>query len=741
MLTRLPQGASEQSGVAGAAIEEAELSLLGLLDLVQRWRGLFIASILAFLLLAVAFIMLPPPQYTARATMLIDSNTSRGLDLQTALNLAGDAPFVDTQVEVLKSENIALAVINRLKILENERYLAPLGAGAVLGQMISALRTPEPISAEEKLRGTVEAFARRLDVRRIGRTYAFEIQFTSIDAELAAQVANAVVEVYVLDQLDAKFTASQRASLWLLERLRELGKQANDAERAVVEFKNKNNIIESGKDMLMNEQQLGEINSQLVTARAATAEARAKLDRINEILAVPDPTVADASVTDALGNEVIIKLRNQFADLAKREADWVVRLGPAHLSVINIRNDMREIKKSIREELKRIGQGYRSDFEIAKSRQQSIEESLGLAVNQSQLTSKAQVDLKELQSTAQSYRTLYDSFLQRQLEATQQQSFPLTEARAVTVATPPLLRSNPSPVLVVVLAIFAGAMVGGGLVMFKELSDQTLRSSDAVEATFGLPCIASIPMLDKSTLSSQLMKARNPFMRECIREPMGRLAENLRELKVAIDLDPGGRRLRVIGFVSSVPGEGKTTIASNFAELMAHAGSRVILIDGDLRRHSLTNAVAPKGSKKGLLEVLEGHCKLEDVLINREDTSLKILPVFRERHRVHTSDLLSSGAMRTLLEGFRKDYDLVVVDLPPLMPIIDARAVAPYIDGLVFVAKWGKTRKSIIRAGLTCAPVVQERVIGIVLSQVDMKVATRYENYSYYNQYSNYYTT
>ena len=354
MLTRVPTETNEPKLEAPVS-ESADLSLMRMLDLVQRWRGLFLASIAACLLIAICYIVLPPSHYTASATMLIDSNTSRGIDPLAALNLAGDAPLVDTQVEILKSENIARAVITRLKMLENERYLAPIGFGSVLGGIKNLFKSEEPRSEEEKLRGAVGVFSKRLEVRRLGRTYAFEIEFTSVDPELAAQVANAVVETYVIDQLDAKFSASQRASLWLQERLRELGKQANDAERAVVEFKNKNNIVESGKGLLMNEQQLSEVNSQLVTARASTAEARAKLDRINAILASPDPAEADAAVTEALANDVIVKLRNQYADLAKREADWVVRLGPSHLSVINVRNDMREIKKQIREELKRIG--------------------------------------------------------------------------------------------------------------------------------------------------------------------------------------------------------------------------------------------------------------------------------------------------------------------------------------------------------------------------------------------------
>ena len=161
------------------------------------------------------------------------------------------------------------------------------------------------------------------------------------------------------------------------------------------------------------------------------------------MLSSPDVT---ATVADTLKSEVISKLRSQYLELARREADWTPRYGANHLAVVNVRNQMRELQNSIRNELERIAETYQSDFEIAKQHEDSVQKQLDQAVSQSHVTNEAQVALRELESNAQTYRALYDNFLQRYMESVQQQSFPITEARVITAATPPLSKSKPKGV-------------------------------------------------------------------------------------------------------------------------------------------------------------------------------------------------------------------------------------------------------------------------------------------------------
>src|SRR6202011_1334218 len=224
----------------------------------------------------------------------------------------------------------------------------------------------------------------------------------------------------------------------------------------------------------MSEQQLAELSSALVQARANTAEAKARLDRVNQILREDNPDPANkntATVADSLRNEVVTKLRQQYLEIAPREAEWSRRYGHTHLAAVNLRNQMADIRHSLGDELRRIAETYKSDYEIAKSRQDSVEQSLSSIVSQSQVTNQAQIQLRELESTSQTFRALYDNFLQRYMESVQQQSFPITEARLITKATPPAQKDYRKTFLGLAVVPVGGLLLGFALAFFRELMD------------------------------------------------------------------------------------------------------------------------------------------------------------------------------------------------------------------------------------------------------------------------------
>jgi succinoglycan biosynthesis transport protein ExoP len=265
--------------------------------------------------------------------------------------------------------------------------------------------------------------------------------------------------------------------------LNELRGQASAAERAVVEYKTKNNIVDTG-GRLMNEQQLAELNTALVQARAAKAEAQARLDRITQILRDdnPDPTAAaTATVTESLQSPIITQLRQQYLDIAQREALFSSRYGNNHLAVVNLRNRMQEIRRSIIDELKRIAQANKSDYDIAQARENSLEKSLAESVAGSQTTNKAQIELRQLESAAQTYRALYNNFQQRYMDSVQTQSLPMTEARVITRASPPLAKTSPKSFRILAAATMGGLVLGLGLAMLREMSDRMFRTGKQVE--------------------------------------------------------------------------------------------------------------------------------------------------------------------------------------------------------------------------------------------------------------------
>lgn len=723
----------------------------GVADLIafaRRQSTIIVAVTLACLGAGVLYLVNTQPSFTGQATMIIDTHKNNVFQQQL---LIGDSPvdsaMVESQVEVLRSENIASSVIKQLHLIDDAEFVGP--GGGLLGGLVSAvsgLMDPDAPRSQTGLnRRAVEAFASRLSVKRVGLTYIIEIAFISNDPAKAAQIANAVADAYINDQLNAKYQATQRASVWLQERIAELRKQSSSAEHAVVDFRNKNNLVNSG-GRLMNEQQLSELNTQLILTRGQTAEAKARLDRINEIVSV-EP---DATVTDTLKNEVITKLRQQYLELKAREAEWSARYGSQHQAAIQLRNQMQELRHSIKDELQRIAQTYKSDYEIAKQRESALEKGVNEAVSGTQVTDQAQVSLRDLESSAQTYRTLYNNFLQRYTESVQQQSFPITEARVITAASPPLTKSKPKTTLTLLISSFLGLGLGMLVGRLRDLSDRSFRTSDQVEAVLGLNCIGILPLLQPSgpakngippvSISPGGPRAINhdaEVFSEIVQAPFSRFTEGLRALKVAADLANIDRSKKVVAVTSTLPNEGKSTIAACLAQLIAQGGARVVLIDSDLRNPSLTRRLAPHASF-GVLELLQGTKTFSEVVWTDPVTKLDFLPAVVGSKIAHTSEILSSQPMVMLFERLRAEYDYVIVDLSPVAPVVDVRSTSGLVDSYIYVVEWGRTRVDAVSHALTDAKNVHEKMVGVVLNKANISMLSRYEAHkgSYYtNKY------
>jgi exopolysaccharide transport family protein len=580
-----------------------------------------------------------------------------------------------------------------------------------------------------------------------------EISFSSSSAERAAVTANAIANTYITDQLNAKYDASRTATAWLQDRLRELGKQALTAERAVNVFKSQNNIV-AADGKLMDEQQVTDLNSRLVAARAQTSEALTRLNRFGTILASNSADSAsigtlDASGSDALSNPIINSLRQQYLENARREIEYSARLGRDHLAVVNLRTQMRGIRASILDEVRRLAESSRSDFEVAKQRQQEIEKQLALAVSQSRTTNSAEVTMRELETSAKGYRSLYETFLQRYMGSVQQESFPISEARVISPATPPQGKSKPKTGMILALGILGGIALGTALGFLRDIMDRVFRTAAQIEAALQLPCLSLVPLLrnpEQKKLSpraavqvdrdfgQRTLSTSSGMYWAATAMPLSRFAESIRSVKLAIDLNPMKTSNKIVGITSALPNEGKSTIAASLAQLIAHAGKRVIIVDCDLRNPSLSANLAPNATA-GIIDVLSGARSLEETVWRDPKTNLAFLPAAKRAPLFHTSEILSAEHTRKLFDKLRATYDYVIVDLPPLAPIVDVRATTPLIDCFILVVEWGRTRTDVVQHALHTAPNVYEALIGTVLNKTDMKAMKRYDNYhnDYYN--------
>jgi succinoglycan biosynthesis transport protein ExoP len=748
------------------------------------------------LVLGAIFLLTATPRYTSTGQLIIDTRKIQLFQQQSVLaDGMVDTAMIDSQVQVLQSKNVALSVIRDLKLTQDPEFVG--GVRSVLGSIVGAVGSivtiltggsGDDVSTEFLEYKAVGYLTKNFKVKQLGRSYVIEYAFTALNPQKAAQIANALAEAYIVDQLEAKYQATRRASVWMQERIKELRDQAQQAARAVEDFKQRNNIItfntgQGNGTRLINEQQLQELNTQLTLTRAQTAEAKAKLDRVEDILR-SGGDIGDATVADVLRNEVITRLRQQLLDANKREAEWSVRYGAGHQAVQKLQAEMVQLKRVIQEELKRIAETYKSDYEIAKVREDSIQASLNGVIRDAGATNQAQIALRDLESTAQTYQSLYDNFLQRYTEALQQQSFPITEARVITSAVRPYVKSYPQTLLVVAIGLVLGLLGGLAAAFLREQLDRVFRTISDVEHVLHVSCFGLLPLvrpggsggkgsspgqpagklslgnlsvgkLSTSMLASVLSgsageeaPAPGPagslaMLRYTLDAPFSRFSETLRSVKVAADLAEISRPIKVLGIVSAIPNEGKSTVAANLAQMIAHSGKKTLLIDADLRNPSLSRRLIGATSDAtahtaGTIEVLTGKAPLEQVLLADPATGLHILPTVVQERIANTNDILTSAAMRTLLDQLRGRYDFVILDLPPLGPVVDARAMAPMIDAFLMVIDWGRTKIDVVTEALQSSEAIRDRLLGAVLNKVNVKAMSKFETYKgsyYFNKY------
>lgn len=723
----------------------AVLSFDRVTDVLRRQWPLITAAVGASLALVIVYLVLAKPMYTANARIMMDTRQTQVLDKDSGTNSALiDTGYVDSQVEVINSDDLILSIVRRLRLTEDPEFNGsnPGLLAVVTGKIMSVFESGEPPTQERIEHAVVESIQKSLRVERVLTTYVLSLNYRAHSPDKAVKIVNAIADAYIVGALEAKYQSTKRATEWLQQRSVELSEQATASDRAVQTFKAEHNIVGTSRG-LMSEQQLSDLNTQLVQARAATAEAKARLDRIE---AISDQDLAQPTVTDALNNSVITRLRAQYLDLQAQYADWSRRYGKTHLAAVNLANKMEELRKNIADELHRIGDAYRSDYEIAKSREASLDKNVKELVAQAGHTGQAEVKLRDLESAADTYRNLYNNFLEKLQSATQNQSFPLSEARLISTATKPDRKSSPRTVLALVGGLVGGLCLGFGAAFARELLNDVLRTPGEVEDELGVKCLGVLPDIRPPTKTRALLSASAKadeagLSRYVVDHPFSRFAETLRNIKVSIDVARMTREIKVIGIVSSLPKEGKTTVAANFAQLIAMTGHRTILIDGDLHTRSLTRELAPNANS-GLIEALSDPTGFSYHVQRSKETGLDFLPSIVASRMVNSADVIASRPMADLLAMLREHYEYIIIDLAPVMPVADSKAFSVLIDAMVYVIEWGATTRAALQESISGSEILQKKLLGAVLNRANPKMLGRIEAYkgkhrnSYYVEHS-----
>jgi polysaccharide biosynthesis transport protein len=728
----------------------------------RRYLAVLIGLLLA-LPVGALYLLLTPPTYTASSIMMIETRQSPLLG-----GAPNDMAWIESQIGILKSLNVVAYVVKQLRLAEDPEFTRP--DPGLLDKLLAGFgwRTPEPKSDAERVGAAIGALSRGLEVRRIGQSYMMKIDFRSQNPELATKIANAMIDAYIFEQLNAKYQANRRAGDWLQERLQALREQAAAAERAAIEFREKNHIVQTAGG-LMNEKELSEMSNRLAAAHSHTADLQARLERVAAVRQAyqqdQPAAAADETVSEAMSNGIITQLRTKYLELVNREADWSVRYGKNHTAVVNLRNQIREIRKSIREELGRIEEVFKSEYEIAKKSEDTVQKGQAGLLSQSADTNHAQVTLFSLEAAAKSYRKIYDDFLKLHTEAVQQQSFPISDARSVSSAS--AIQTGPKTALTWVITVLAGSMLGVGFGALREILDRGFRTKEQVKTILETECLALVPLLKDGSsrrfFGHQQVIARQPRANlpisivrradlKSIRSPSKMLriiqdspsspyAEAIRSIKLNLDMvgAKANSTTKVIGLTSCLASEGKSTLAAAMAGQIAQTGgARVILVDCDLRNPSLSRALAPD-AEVGFLDVVAGNADLSDAVWNDPATGMAFLPTVPNRRLPNPTEMLASDAARSLFVALQIKYDYVVVDLAPMIADVDLRVASRLVASCILVIEWGSTKVEAVQYALRHAPDMRENIVGVVLNKVDLDALGRFDRYSanYYHQSEN----
>lgn len=696
----------------------------------RRWR-LIAAVALAAIAVSVALAVFLPTRYEASAVIQIDPRRKSIANVDPIVaDIKADTTTIESEVEILRSRAVALRVIDTLGLRDKleadaNTWWARLSRALSFraeparsdrkAASIDELIAPKPGSYEPERDAVVMAFLDTLKVQRVRVTQLIEIKATASDPVMAARIANTMAEVYIASQLEAKSRATTMATGLLEEKLDSLRKRVGEAERRVEQYKAEHQIYDTEGQSLA-EKQLARTMEQTVLARNATAEARAKYELAQKLMRAGD---GGTTLVEVLQNVTVRQLKEQAAAVSRREAELLTKYGPKHPEIQKVRAELHETQAHLRSEIERVVENLRNEFEVASDREKQLAAGLTAMKSQQVADKDAGVDLRELERDATTTKQLFEALLARYKQTSETQGLQLPDARLVERADVPVSPSAPKRKLILLLGLAAGLCLGIVLALSLELLTDGIGRPEDVERVLELAHLTSLPML-----SGPGMPLLDPMrsVRQIVAEPGGAFAEAIRGARREIDIKRTAGAARVVLIASSLPNEGSGMVASNLAHHYGMTGQRVLLIDGDLRRSTLTRQLAPHRST-GLIEALATGGAVERAILRDATTGLHFLPASGPAPvSASPPDLLESRAMVEALARLKTQFDTIVIDAPPLLPVIDGRILADHSDQIVLVMVWRRTPKQLARKALNALGRNQRKIAGVIVAEVDPAV-------------------
>ena len=725
-------------GAAHPAIGPVQPEVSDLLGIARRGWFFIVAGTIFGLVCALVILSTMPPVYKASSRIAFERTLPRYM--QT--NKVSNEPIIDDydtlgQTYVISSENILLQTIRSLSLANDPDFVGGKDSQTLGSRVRGLLRniaqalgfSKEPVENQSKDPEKIALgnVVRDLTVSREDVASVISVAFSSSDPAKAAAIVNTIVENYINETIAGKMKSTNVAGKVVQERVEDLKQQAKDAERAVLEYKMANNLVGTGTTTLSGEQ-LAVLQTHMTNARIAMAEARARMERIAK-----DP---DASALFTPDNDLISRQRSELLDLSVRANDIEGRVGKSHLAAVKVRNRMEEVREAIAAEQKRIAGSFGKNYELARAQYDELSAAMSRAMGEEGANSDARARMRELESAAETLRSLYNQALQQysQMNRVEAQPAITPDVRVLMRASPPTqTETSKKRWLILAGGSVIGLLLGGAIVLVRNFPFGVFRTSQQVTHATGLPC-AVLPELSGADEQASLLTGEY-----VLDWPYSRFSQTLRSILATINIAQRESGSKVVCVVSSIPGEGKTTVAINLAAHFAlHSKTRVLVIDADFHRQSLTNRVAPD-ARVGFKEALQEPAALAKFVVRKERLNLDALPCPASERTTNAAELLGTVEMEQLIEVARQTYDLVIIEAPPMAAVVDYKMIARHCNGFIFVVEWGKTSQRLVRECLSDASGLLDRVLCVVLNKVDPSALRSIEHYKG-DGFQNYYT-
>lgn len=696
--------------------------------------GLAVSAILAAGICATVLFMKNVYQPVARIEIAPPTSGIRTLHEVEAVPEVEDADYFETQTQILESDSLAISVIRQLKLDQNPAFMG--GEAAKQDRATIPAASSGPSEKDKVLLGeqmslatltpseslALDEFRKDLSINPVRNTRLVEVSFSSHDPQIARDVTNEVIAKFIENDYKRRYNATTQASDWLSSQLSDLYQKVVASTQALSDYQRKYGLVETDDREAPSTQLMSEINRQLSDAQATRIENEAYLQMIGAGQGQFVPSVRD----DKVYQDLLLRQGDLRTQLAQTRAVY----GDENTNVKKLNDQLNEVWKEIDEEQKRLAHDIQTAYSAAKEREDLLLQSRDKLQAQMVNVNSEMVEYHLLKSQAIANADLYNTLQARLKEAGIYAGLGSNNIRVVDLAENLREATGPHRAALIAIGMIVSALIGVLSCFFKESMNNTVRTPEDVRGWVGLKSLALLPVMNKEENKTRLFLRFNGWRPQfhdispapangvpiTLMKPHSAESEAVRDLCAVLLAAKDKNTSNVILISSSMEGEGKTTVAVNFAVALAQIG-RTCLVDADLRRPA-TSGAFDLTSRTGLAEILTAKAPLANVLTPiSEIPNLWVLPCGQPV--ACPADVLASPGMKDATTVLRKQFQFIVIDSPPIIRFSDARHLSRLADEVVLIGRYGITTKRAIQRSAELLQDVQAPLAGVVLNGID----------------------